>query len=131
MEYNKRRKTTQREAILEELKKVDSHPTADEIYSIVRKKIPKISMGTVYRNLEILSKTGLIKRFPVDGVMRFDAKINKHYHVRCTKCGKLEDVNLEIADQLELVAANNTDFLINGFKLEFSGICPYCRENNI
>lgn len=127
MEFNKRRKTTQRETILEELKKVDTHPTADDIYSIVRKKIPKISMGTVYRNLEILAKTGLIKRFPVDGVMRFDAKINRHYHIRCTKCGKLEDVDLEIAHQIEQVAANNTNFLINGFKLEFLGICPHCR----
>ncbi len=130
MEYNKRRKTTQRETILEELKTVNTHPTADDIYSIVRKKIPKISMGTVYRNLEILAKTGLIKRFPVDGVMRFDAKTDNHYHIRCSKCGKLEDIDLEIADQLEHVAANNTDFLINGFKLEFLGICPNCRENN-
>ena len=115
---------------MEELKKVNTHPTADDIYSIVRKKIPKISMGTIYRNLEILAKSGLIKRFPVEGVMRFDAKTDRHYHIRCTKCGKLEDVSLEIEDQIKLNASDKTNFRIDGFKLEFSGVCPRCRETD-
>lgn len=129
MEHYNRRNTTQRETILEELKKLDTHPTADDIYSVVREQLPRISMGTIYRNLEILAKSGFIKRFPVDGIMRFDAKLNKHYHIRCTKCGKLEDVELEIEEQLEHIASNQTDFQIKGFKLEFSGICPDCKES--
>ena len=58
----KYRMTNQRQIILEEVKKVHSHPTADEVYERVRKKIPRISMGTVYRNLDVLSKTGLIRK---------------------------------------------------------------------
>jgi Fur family ferric uptake transcriptional regulator len=72
--------TNQRQVILEEIQKVNTHPTADEVYETVRKRLPRISLGTVYRNLEILSACGLIQKIgPLSNQMRFDGITKKHY----------------------------------------------------
>ena len=76
------RMTRQREIILQELRKVTSHPSADEIYLMVRKVMPKISIGTVYRNLELLFQRGLVAKIEISGSqMRFDGNPQKHYHI--------------------------------------------------
>ena len=91
--------TSQRQVILEEIRKVHSHPTADQVYEEVRKRLPRISLGTVYRNLDILSECGLIQRIaPVSNQMRFDGDTSSHYHVRCIHCGKVEDAPIEPVD---------------------------------
>lgn len=125
------RMTKQREVILDELSKVTSHPTADEIYEMVRKKLPRISLGTIYRNLEILSECGLIRKMEIGGIQkRFDATTENHYHIRCTMCGRVEDVRGEVLDNI----ADRFDDL-NGYKvvdhrLELMGICPSCRDDS-
>ena len=82
------RMTRQRAVILEELRKVKTHPTADELYSIVRERLPRISLGTVYRNLDFLADTGEIRRLEAAGTTkRFDGDISWHQHVRCIHCG--------------------------------------------
>jgi Fur family ferric uptake transcriptional regulator len=84
--------TRQRQIILEELRKADTHPSADEVYETVRKRLPRISLGTVYRNLEILSELGEIQKLELGGdLKRFDRKPNKHYHIRCMNCGRVDD----------------------------------------
>ena len=84
--------TQQRKVILEELKKTNSHPGADEIYERVRKRLPQISLGTVYRNLEILSELGEIQNLELGGgLKRFDSNPKKHYHIRCIRCGRVDD----------------------------------------
>lgn len=84
------RLTTQRQIILEELEKVTSHPTANEVYDMVRKRLPRIGLGTVYRNLELMAETGIILKIEVGGTQkRFDATTHPHYHIRCISCGKV------------------------------------------
>lgn len=122
------RKTRQREVILEELLKVRTHPTADEIYRVVRKRLPNISLGTVYRNLEILSQTGVIRKLDLAGTQkRFDATTENHYHVRCKGCGRLDDLPGEPIPEIERFFAGMTDYLIDSHTLEFTGYCPKCK----
>ncbi len=122
------RMTPQRKVILEEIAKLKSHPTAGELCRVVRKRLPRISLGTVYRNLDILSQAGLINRLEVAGLeRRFDGDTSRHYHVRCTSCGKLSDLELGPLAFLEAEAAQASDFQIMGHSLEFRGICPQCR----
>lgn len=120
--------TKQRQIILEELKKVTSHPTADEVYHMVRKRMPKISLGTVYRNLEILAGLGHIQKLSVGGTQkRFDGDISLHSHIRCRECGRVADLNIKLDSQIENEASRLTDFVILGHRLEFIGICPACK----
>jgi Fur family ferric uptake transcriptional regulator len=124
----KLRVTRQRQFILDEIGRSSEHPTADEIYRRVRRKLPRISLGTVYRNLEVLSESGLVRRLtPGGGQMRFDARLSPHYHVRCTVCGRVEDVLVPERADLEQEAARATGYEIDGHTLFFEGICPQCR----
>ena len=92
------RDTSQRRIIMEELVKLKTHPTANEIYERVRRRIPRISLGTVYRNLEMLSESGLIRKLETAGTRkRFDGTVSNHYHVRCIKCGRMDDLNLPVS----------------------------------
>jgi len=126
----KYRMTNQRQVILEEIQKVSTHPTADEVYEIVRRRLPRISLGTVYRNLEILSACGLIQNIgPISSQMRFDGITKKHYHLRCIYCGSVEDAPIDPMENLENAICEKSDYSIIGHKLEFIGICPKCRKN--
>ncbi len=127
------RMTKQRLVILKEVKECGSHPTADEIYERVRKKIPRISLGTVYRNLEILASEGMIGRLePEHPQMRFDWKTKEHYHISCMKCGAIEDADIAPSDDplehLESALGNLTKYGIFGHRLEFVGLCRRCRK---
>ncbi|MGL1891896.1 MAG: transcriptional repressor [Spirochaetaceae bacterium] len=122
------RMTNQRKVILEELQRHVDHPTADEIYAEIRKVLPKVSLGTVYRNLEQMSSQGTILKLEGSGQKRFDPKPNPHPHFRCTKCGAVEDIHEEI--QPPIVKENSTWFkehTINGIILEYYGFCNNCR----
>ncbi len=123
------RMTRQRQGILEELRKTDTHPSADEIFSRVRRHMPRISLGTVYRNLEILSELGEIQTIEMAGSLkRFDGIAENHYHIRCLICDRLVDAPLTVSAELENAVQAQTDFRICGHKLEFTGICPDCRR---
>ena len=127
------RLTRQREVILEEVRKARNHPTADEIYEHVRKTLPHISLGTVYRNLDVLSEFGLIKKIEPDfPQMRFDGITKDHYHMTCLNCGMIEDAPIEPSKNslknLENALGNLTKHGIFGHKLEFIGLCSKCRE---
>jgi len=129
----KYRMTYQRKLILDEVKKNLNHPTADEIYERVRKKLPRISMGTVYRNLDVLATCGLIRKLePGHPQMRFDSETSEHYHTVCTRCGKIEDAIIESSDNtlelLESALGKLTRYGIFGHKLEFLGLCKECME---
>ena len=124
--------TLQREVVLEEVRRDLSHPTADEIYARVRKRLPKISMGTVYRNLDILASCGLIEKLEPDrSQMRFDGNTGEHFHVTCTECGRIEDAPIEPLQDplahLENILGNLTKYGIFSHKLEFLGLCEACR----
>jgi Fur family ferric uptake transcriptional regulator len=121
--------TPQRKVILEELRMTDSHLTADDVYKMVRARLPRISLGTVYRNLEILSRLGMIHKLELGGMQkRFDGKTQDHYHLRCLTCGRIEDVPMEPQTVLEESAEELTDYKVLGHRLEFVGLCLTCRE---
>jgi Fur family ferric uptake transcriptional regulator len=123
--------TVQRTIILDELEKMTSHPTADELYRIVRKRLPKISLGTVYRNLEILSCSGRIRKIEVPGTMkRFDGNTDIHHHMRCVSCGAVRDVRDGLAISLPEIPGDIDGYRIVGCRLDLIGICPECRKSS-
>lgn len=127
----KTRMTKQRKAILRVLKSTKSHPTADWIYEEVRKDIPNISLGTVYRNLNVLAENGKINVLDYgSNQSRYDGVTEKHYHFRCQKCGRVFDLDIDLASDLNEKINNETEFIAQSHRLEFSGICPDCQQKN-
>lgn len=125
------RMTDQRRALMEELKGTRSHPTAEDLYRSVRKRLPRISLGTVYRNLEKMVDCGLVRKVDIAGErMRFDADTTPHHHVRCEICGRVGDVYGH-GPTLSLDAGDlESDFTITGFSIEFTGLCPKCANGS-
>lgn len=121
--------TRQRRVILEELCKVTSHPTADQIYEMVRRKLPHISLATVYRNLDVLSEAGSILKLEMGGSQRrYDGDTSDHCHARCTKCGAITDLPaLPVSVPLPSERQAN-GFDVKGLRVEFFGLCPACRR---
>ena len=119
----------QRESIKEYLMSTTAHPTADTVYLHVKEEFPNISLGTVYRNLNLLADIGeAIKITTPEGGDRFDGNTNPHYHVVCTSCGKVDDLHL---DQEQIEAVNklgNThyDGTIKTHTTLFYGTCSEC-----
>ena len=123
------RMTRQRQVILQEIRKVMTHPSADEVYEMVRRLIPRISLGTVYRNLEVLSELGEIKKIEICGKLkRFDGNITDHYHIRCLNCHRIDDVPEHIHFDFNSSLNSHTGYAITGHRLEFVGLCPECSE---
>jgi Fur family ferric uptake transcriptional regulator len=120
--------TKQRQVILEELRMMHNHPTADELYEKVRARLPRISLGTVYRNLDMLAGAGVIRRLENAGSqMRFDGDLHDHPHVRCISCGKIVDIDAE----QEPTDCDHEMIVGSGFRLverrvEYVGICLDC-----
>jgi Fur family ferric uptake transcriptional regulator len=124
----KLRQTDARRIILEEIMNLDSHPTADEVYEIVRKRLPKISLGTIYRNLDILSGKGLIQKLEVGGTQRrFDGNTGNHYHLRCLACGRVIDLTTNPSNEIEKTIPKLADWEILSHRLELIGICLSCK----
>ena len=124
-----RRETKQREAILNILRQTDSHPTADRVYEEVRKVIPNISKGTVYRNLRILRDMGVISELNLSGtVSRYEGSKESHYHFRCEKCGRVFDLDEPVNNEMDARVARRTGFKVSYHQLEFRGLCRDCQQ---
>jgi Fur family ferric uptake transcriptional regulator len=124
------RNTKQREVILDELMKLRTHPGADELYGRVKKRLPRISLGTVYRNLEMLSREGIIQRLETAGSQkRFDADTGDHRHIRCVNCGRIDDLAAG-ADRegCDARVAKGTGYRVLGRRVEYLGVCPACGK---
>ncbi len=121
------RMTRQRAVILEELRKTKTHPTADELYSIVRERLPRISLGTVNRNLDFLADSGEIRRLEAAGsTKRFDGDISRHQHVRCIQCGRIGDVmDMHEAPSVEGMNVEGFSSVLSS-RIEYDGICSAC-----
>ncbi|MCL1985422.1 MAG: transcriptional repressor, partial [Betaproteobacteria bacterium] len=119
----------QRTIILEELRKVVTHPTADEVYTLVRRRLPRISLGTVYRNLDLLAEQGRITKIEFAGnSKRFDANTHHHQHAHCRKCGRVADIMPSVpVPDIHLVTL--AGFTITAARLEFDGLCDECASS--
>lgn len=123
------RMTRQRKVILDVLRQTDNHPSADELYEKVRKKLPRISLGTVYRNLEVLSELGEVRKIEHSGsIKRFDGCPHNHYHIRCMRCDRVEDAPMDLLQDLENKLSAATNFRVMGHRLEFIGLCEQCAS---
>jgi Fur family transcriptional regulator, ferric uptake regulator len=121
------RTTRQREVIIEELRASHEHPTAAELYQSVRRRVPNISLGTVYRNLDLLSQAGMIRKLDAaGGEARFDGNLEPHDHLRCVRCGAVSDAGrTPVALPQDPPACG---YRLFGYRLEFIGICPGCWD---
>ncbi len=116
---------------LEELRKVDSHPSADQIYALVRARLPHISLATVYRNLEILSELGLIMKLETAGrERRYDGNPALHQHARCVGCGRVVDLPASAVRSVA-TARSVAGFRVTGYRLELEGICRECSHTPV
>ena len=121
----------QREEIVHFLKTRKDHPTAEVVYENVRMVYPKISLGTVYRNLTLLSDTGEILRLRLgDGVDHFDADTSDHYHVLCNGCGIVEDLDMKGKKLSIDTSILPYDGTITGHIIYFKGICKNCNQKD-
>ncbi len=120
--------TRQRRIILEVLKGVKNHPSADSVYEMVRARLPHISLGTVYRNLELLTQAGLIQKLDGGSQKRYDADTSTHYHFRCLECSQIVDLPFPALGQVEKICEKMSEYEILGHQLELVGRCPKCRK---
>ena len=119
----------QRECIKEYLASTHEHPTADTVYMHVKEEFPNISLGTVYRNLNLLVELGEINKISTpDGGDRFDGMIAPHYHLICTECGCVSDLKMDKMDEINKIANTNFDGLIENHNIIFYGKCKDCME---
>ena len=123
------RMTNQREMILEALRNSDSHLSADELYEKVRQRIPRISLATVYRNLEILAELGIVAKLEIGGRQkRFDYDVSDHDHIYCIVCHRVDNISLHRERIPAMAPEQESGYTVTGYRLEFAGICPKCRE---
>lgn len=118
----------QRECIKSFLLARYDHPTADTIYRNVRKEFPNISLGTVYRNLSLLTELGEIIKITTDGADRFDAHLEPHSHFICRKCHNLLDIHMKNEDFINEEAQKSFPGQIEGHTVQYYGICRTCLD---
>ncbi len=123
----------QRESIKNYLMTTREHPTADEVYMEVKQEFPNISLGTVYRNLNLLTDIGdAVKISTPNGGDRFDGRLEPHNHFLCTKCGRLLDLDLDMhsIDEVNRLAAESFDGIITSSSTLFYGECSDCIKKS-
>ncbi len=119
--------TNQRVAILDFLKDNLNHPTVEEIFETVKQKLPRITKATVYKNLKVLVKNGLIKEVNIKGVSRFEATMSPHHHIICTSCGKIIDFkSKELIDYALRMIESQKEIIIDSAETTFFGHCKIC-----
>lgn len=120
----------QREIIKSYLSETDEHPTADTVYMHVKEHFPRISLGTVYRNLNLLTDMGeAIKITTPDGAVRFDGTTSPHYHALCTECGRLFDLDMNVSESINEEARACFSGTIHSHSAIFYGVCGHCQSD--
>lgn len=122
------RNSKQRDTILKIVRESDDHPTADMVYTRARMQIDNISLGTVYRNLNLLSEQGLIKKFKIVGDNeRFDKTVIMHSHFVCKSCGKVIDIMEDSMKGFIDELSKKTDSQIERYEVSLLGTCSHCQ----
>ncbi|AJY75196.1 Fur family transcriptional regulator [Paenibacillus beijingensis] len=125
------RLTPQRYAVIEYLYASHSHPTAEDIYQSLALKYPSLSVATVYNNLKVFKKLGLVKELTMgDSSRRYEAVTTEHYHVICNECGKVVDVDLLEPLAFKAQIERETGFVIDIHNVDMHGTCPQCLKIN-
>jgi len=128
-DVTKHRMTRQRQLILDVLRNTNSHPTADRIYEQVRQLMPRISLGTIYRNLRVLKEGGEIQELNYgSSYSRFDGNPSGHYHFICRGCGAVSDIELPVMKEINTLAAQVISGKVESHRLEIYGLCAGCGK---
>ena len=107
------------------------HPTADMVYDDIRKIYPNVSLGTVYRNLALLSDLGEIQKLTTsDGAVRFDGNTSPHNHFTCRKCGSVLDLQMMDTSPIKDYASKNFNGIIEDYNINFYGLCGDCTKKS-
>ncbi|MBI2859966.1 MAG: transcriptional repressor [Chloroflexi bacterium] len=121
------RRSKARETIIEELQKVKTHPRVDELFHLVRRRMPRISLGTVYRNLDRLRHEGAVAEIFCGDFNRYDGDTSRHHHFLCRRCQRVWDLDGQVALKVELTTQPG-DFRIDGEQVLLYGLCRECLE---
>ncbi len=124
--------TSQRKAVLDALKEFKGHPSAEEVYLVVKKKNPKVALGTVYQALSVLEEIGLIeaKRWS-ESPVRYDLNTEPHYDIRCTECDEVAEISGVELEDFATRLRENTSYEVTNASLVIEGVCPGCQQKPI
>ena len=127
----KYKRSKQRERMLELLGQTEIHPTADWLYQQLKKEFPSLSLGTVYRNLNILVEQKLIQKLPFGSTHdRYEVIKNPHYHLVCETCGRVQDFDMPHYAKINQQAQKVSGFSISRHRIDFFGTCEKCQYKN-
>ncbi|MDQ3318137.1 MAG: transcriptional repressor [Actinomycetota bacterium] len=123
--------TSQRRAVLEALKDFKGHPSAEEVYLVVKKKNPRVALGTVYQALSVLEEIGLIEaKHWSESPVRYDLNTEPHHDIRCIRCGEVTEIpGIEFEDFAARIR-ENTPYEVTNASLVIEGVCPGCQSKN-
>ena len=124
------RMTHQRLEVIRELASAKHHPDADEVYRAIRERVPTISLDTVYRTLSTLAARGLIERISAPGAARFDPDASAHHHFVCTRCGRIEDIEVDALGPVEVPNEIARIGAVTSVRLEMKGVCAACAARD-
>ena len=123
------RNTIQKETIYKTLCDLANHPTVEEIYLKLHSSMPQISLATVYRDLSNLESEGKVQKInTLVSQAHYDHNTRKHFHIQCSECSRVFDVEVADMPKLESFITDNNGFDVKGFELIFSGLCPNCKK---
>jgi Fe2+ or Zn2+ uptake regulation protein len=123
-----RRHTQQLKVVWDAVKNETSHPTADQIYEKVRRTMPSISLGTVYRNLQKLVGEKRLKVLPLGRTQRFDPMVDRHDHFICERCSRVYDILVKSSEKISLPSLPRRGFKVTSHQVSLYGICKSCSE---
>ena len=125
----RRHRSRQREKILAWLRSTDCHPTAGEIHSALLPEMPSLSLGTVYRNLEVLVAEGTVDEVASSGgAVRYDGNVEPHHHFHCERCGRILDVDLPVPRGLARRLQRERGLQARRLRIDFFGSCSTCER---
>lgn len=123
--------TSQRKAVLEALKDAEGHPSAEDVYLLVKKNNPRVALGTVYQALSVLEEIGLIKsKNWSESPTRYDMNTDPHLDIRCCRCGGVDEIPGVELGNLEAQLQENTPYEIRSTTVVIEGVCPPCQKKD-
>ena len=124
-----KRNTLQKQLVLDAVRALADHATAEEVYQRIQADQPRVSKATVYRNLGILAEEGKIRKIEIPGAADcYDHRLGEHYHIQCVRCGRVFDVAMEPLPDMRESVADTWGFDFLGYELIFRGVCPECKR---
>jgi Fur family transcriptional regulator, ferric uptake regulator len=124
--------TSQRRAVLEALEEAKGHPSAEEVYLVVKKKNPRVALGTVYQALSVLEEIGVVgSKHWSESPTRYDLNVQPHVDIRCAGCGEVSEIPGVQLGELEERIRNNTPYEVTYTAMVVEGLCPACRAGEL